>query len=135
MLASPPIKVDGLVIEAVYPTIETATRNRLRKDTGPLEPILSPLLLLQLKPRLGVAPIDLRPVEHVHDIGCPVLVIGGEDDQNTTVEDTKLIFAAAQDPKELWLLRRAGHVDFCRFAPSEYEARVAGFFHRAFDPR
>jgi uncharacterized protein len=36
LLATPPLKVDGLILEAVYPTIEIATRNWLQNYLGPL---------------------------------------------------------------------------------------------------
>ena len=85
LLASPPLDVEGVVLEAVYPSIEQAVGNRLRMRIGALGSMVTPLLLVQLRPRLGVAPADLRPVQHIGAIGCPVLVVGG------TSIDTRLL--------------------------------------------
>ena len=61
---------------------------------------------------------------------CPVLIIGGTVDQQTTVDDTQQLFEAASEPKELWLVRGAGHVDYLAVASSEYRRRVLEFFDR-----
>src|SRR6267378_766351 len=55
LLATPPLKVDALVLEEVYPTIEIATRNRMENYFGVFGRILTPVLLNQLQWRLGVS--------------------------------------------------------------------------------
>src|SRR6266700_7736055 len=45
LLATPPVKVDALVLEEVYPTIEIATRNRMENYLGVFGRILTPCLL------------------------------------------------------------------------------------------
>jgi hypothetical protein len=71
---------------------------------GRFGPLAAPLLLMQLRLRLGVAAAELKPVDHISSLRCPVLVIGGTDDQHTTAADTHLLFAAAAPPKELGLI-------------------------------
>lgn len=127
LLAAPPLRVDGAILEAVYPSIDRAVVNRLRIRVGALAEAAAPLLLLQLKPRLGSGRADLRPVDHVGQLQCPVLVIAGEADQHTTLADTQLLFAAAHQPKELWVVPQAGHVDYLEFAGTEYRSRVTKF--------
>jgi pimeloyl-ACP methyl ester carboxylesterase len=80
------------------------TVNRLRMRIGRFGPLAAPLLLMQLRLRLGVAAAELKPVDHISSLRCPVLVIGGTDDQHTTAADTHLLFAAAAPPKELGLI-------------------------------
>ena len=130
LLATPPLHVDALILEAVYPTIEKATANRLRMRFGSIGPLGVPLLLLQLRGRLGVSHDDLRPIEHIASVGCPVFVIGGAEDRHTTAEDTRSLFARAREPKELWLVSGAAHVDLHRARKEEYERRVLGFLER-----
>jgi fermentation-respiration switch protein FrsA (DUF1100 family) len=127
LLAMPPLKVDRLVLEAVYPSIEEATKNRLEKYLGRWGRFTAPLLLSQLSLRLGISASDLRPIDHIAQATCPVLIIGGESDRNTTAEETSRMFSHAQGPKELWLVPKAGHVDLHRAAPEQYEARVLKF--------
>jgi pimeloyl-ACP methyl ester carboxylesterase len=42
LLATPPLHVDALVLEEVYPTIEIATRNRMENYLGGVGRILTP---------------------------------------------------------------------------------------------
>lgn len=127
LLAIPPLKIDALVLEEVYPTIETATRNRLENYLGPLGRCTAPLLLNQLHARLGISPSDLRPVDHIKDANCPVYIICGEKDRNTRSTDTQMLFDEARSPKQLWSVPNAGHVDLHRAARQEYETRVLTF--------
>ena len=53
LLATPPLKVDALVLEEVNPTIEIATRNRMENYLGTFGRMLTPLLLNQ--PNGGLA--------------------------------------------------------------------------------
>jgi len=57
-------------------------------------------------------------------------VIAGTEDRHTTIVQSRRLFARAQAPKEMWEVPGAGHVDYHRAAPAEYEARVGGFLER-----
>src|SRR5437773_1658836 len=127
LLATPPLKVDALVLEAVYPTIEIATRNRMQNYLGAFGRMLTPLLLGQLQLRLGVSAAQLRPVDHIGYVECPVLVMSAEKDRNTRPDDMRMLFDRVRSPKQLWFLPNAGHVDLHRAAREEYETRVLAF--------
>jgi fermentation-respiration switch protein FrsA (DUF1100 family) len=127
LLATPPLKVDAMILEAVYPTIEVATKNRLQNYLGPIGKATAPLLLLQLQARVGVSPSDLRPIEHIANVSCPILLMNGEKDRNTRPDDARLLFSRAQSSKELWFVANAGHVDLHQAATAEYESRVLAF--------
>ena len=130
LLATPPLKVDGLILEAVYPTIEIATKHRLDNYLGPLGQLIAPLLLRQLQMRLGISANDLRPLDHIADVGCPVLIMSGEKDRNTRPEDTARLFSRARSLKQLWLVPNAGHVDLHKAVQAEYESRVIAFLEQ-----
>lgn len=134
LLASP-LGIDALVIESVYPDIESAINNRVAARLGPLSTIPASLLLMQLEPRLGIEKSQLRPIDHVSAIGCPVLVISGTEDLHTTAAETKRLFEAAREPKELWLVGGAAHVDLLTESPAEYQSRVKKFFGRNLQAR
>jgi uncharacterized protein len=129
LLASP-LGIDALVIESVYADIESAINNRVAARLGPLSAIPAWLLLMQLEPRLGIEKSQLRPIDHVPEIGCPVLVISGTEDLHTTAEETKRMYEAAQKPKELWLVDGAAHVDLLAAATTEYVSRVKRFLDK-----
>jgi len=127
LLATPPLKVDALILEEVYPTIETATRNRMENYLGGVGRVLTPARLNQLQWQLGVSASQLRPVDHIGDVQCPVFIISGEKDRNTRSADTRMLFEHARSPKQLWFVPNAGHVDLHRAAREEYEIRVLAF--------
>jgi len=130
LLATPPLKVDALVLEEVYPTIQIATRNRMENYLGAFGRILTPLLLNQLQWRLGVSASQLRPVDHIADAECPVLIMSGEKDRKTRPSDTQMLVERARSPKHVWFVPNAGHVDLHRTAREEYESRVLEFLKR-----
>jgi len=132
VLGAPPLPVDALVLEAVYPDIETAVGNRLRVRLGRLGPLLTPLLTWQLEARWGIDRRDLRPVDAIRRVRVPLLLVAGADDPRTTPADAARLFAAAAEPKQLWIVPAAAHEDFHRITPAEYELRVLDFLNHAF---
>jgi alpha-beta hydrolase superfamily lysophospholipase len=129
LLASP-LDIDALVLESVYPNIRDAVHNRVAAQLGPLSWIPASLLLAQLQPRLGVSPAQLRPIDHMTDIDCPVCVASGTADRHTTESETRAMFSAAPSPKQLWLVDGAAHVDLLENNPIQYEQQVLGFLGR-----
>ncbi|HEV8419254.1 MAG TPA: alpha/beta fold hydrolase [Candidatus Udaeobacter sp.] len=131
LLATPPLRIDALILEEVYPTIEIATRNRLENYVGVFGRALTPVLLSQLQWRLGVSPSDLRPVDHMENVDCPIFIISGEKDTNTRPIDTRMLVERARNPKEVWFVPNAAHVDLHRAARREYETRVLAFLAKS----
>jgi len=130
LLATPPLEVDAAVFEAVYPSIDRAVVNRLSMRVGPLASLAAPLLLLQMRPGLGIGASELRPADHIAKLHCPVLIVAGTLDRHTTVEDTQVLSDAAAQPKDLWLIPGAAHVDSLEFAGEDYRRRISTFFER-----
>src|SRR5262245_43434278 len=130
LLGRQPIGADAVVVEAVYPDIRTSLENRVRIRHGPLAPVLAPLLVVQLRPRLGVESNDLRPITGIAGLGAPVLVVAGQLDRHTTLAESEALFVAAAAPKELWVVAGAHHEDFLAKDPDGYRERVIGFLRR-----
>jgi fermentation-respiration switch protein FrsA (DUF1100 family) len=40
------------------------------------------------------------------------------------------MFDSAAEPKELWMVPKAKHVDLCRFEKAGYQSRILNFFAR-----
>jgi len=127
LLATPPLRVAGLVLEEVYPTIEIATRNRMENYLGGFGRFLTPALLNQFQWHLGVSVSQLRPVEHISDVECATLIMSGEKDRNTRPSDTRMLVERARSAPEVWFVPNAGHVDLHRAAREAYESRVLAF--------
>jgi pimeloyl-ACP methyl ester carboxylesterase len=130
-----PVAADALVLEAVYPTIEEAIADRVRIRLGPWSGWLYPLFTWQIGPRLGIRPADLRPIDRIGALRAPVLVIGGGADRHTTPEETRRLFAAAPQPKRLWIVPGAAHGDFQAASPAEYRRHVLDFLDWSLVPR
>lgn len=127
LLGPQPSGFDAVVLEAVYPRVKQAIENRIRIRLGPMAPMLAPLLLVQLQPRLGISVQDLEPIRSIGTLGAPVLIVAGAKDEHTTLAEAEELFAAASEPKELWVLPEAKHEDFLAADPLGYETRVVGF--------
>ncbi|WP_243488634.1 alpha/beta hydrolase [Massilia violaceinigra] len=127
VLSKPGRAIDALVIEAMYPTIEEAIGNRLRLYLGSAGGRLAPLLLWQVPLRLDLTLDQLRPIDAVGALACPTLVVGGEFDRHTSELETRRIYAAVPEPKQLWIVAGAAHTDFHGFEKHEYETRIGQF--------
>jgi len=130
LLAPQPSGLDAVVLEAVYPRIGRAVENRIRMWLGPLAPLLTPLLLVQLQPRLHISESDLEPIRSIGRLGAPVLVVAGSRDEHTTLAESQELFAAAGEPKQMWIVEGAKHQDLLRYDPNGYEEHVVEFLNR-----
>jgi fermentation-respiration switch protein FrsA (DUF1100 family) len=83
-----------------------------------------------LRPQLGITAADLRPIDRMSGLDVPVFIIAGTRDDHTTAQETRSIFAAAPQPKQLWWVPGAAHVDLYDFAGKEYESRILEYFAR-----
>jgi len=127
LLAQPPLVVDAMVVESCYPTIEQAIEDRMIVRFGKLGRLVPPLLTWQMEPRLGISVDDLRPIQQVPKLTVPKFFMAGEADPNTTLPESQALFAAAAEPKQLWIVPGARHEDLHHFAPQPYEKQVLAF--------
>jgi len=59
-----------------------------------------------------------------------LLLIHGEEDPYTSTEEVRAMFAAADEPKDLWVVPGAGHRNVDEVEPEAYKEKVIGFFDR-----
>jgi uncharacterized protein len=130
VLGNHPVTADALVLEAVYPTAEEAKADRIKLRLGPYAGWLYWLFTWQLEPRLGIRPDQLRPIDKIGAVKVPVFLIAGSEDPHPTLAESRRLFAAASAPKEFWAVPGAGHVNYHKYSPQEYETRVLDFFAR-----
>ena len=82
--------------------------------------------------RTGTDLDDLKPREDVPDLaGRPLLIIHGTADDNVPPGDSKENFAAAREPKELWLIDGAAHGATVEPGGPSASERVVSFFRDA----
>jgi uncharacterized protein len=120
-----------VICESVYDEMSHAVDRRMRRYTGVPGWLGASLMVPFAEQRLGLDIDDVKPVDHVGKLRCPIYIISGENDDRTSPEDTERLFQAAREPKELWMLEGAGHEDLYHCAG--YEEKVASFLRRHFD--
>jgi uncharacterized protein len=80
----------------------------------------------------GFSASTVAPADVVAQIAPrPLLLIHGEADSHTPPAQSKEIYAAAHEPKQLWLVPGAEHAGCYDTARDEYERRVSHFFREA----
>jgi pimeloyl-ACP methyl ester carboxylesterase len=103
----------------------------LRHPTDPF----SLLSLKMVEWRIGINADSLRPAARIALISPrPVFIIQGTADQDLSPRNSLENFAAAKQPKELWLVRGAGHGQTLQRAGSTYKQRIVAFFRKALHP-
>ena len=74
---------------------------------------------------------SVAPVRVIAKIApTPVLIIAGEGDRLIPADNGGNLYAAAQEPKELWIIPNADHGGTLAAAGDAYEERVGEFFDR-----
>ena len=129
-LATPSVPIDALVLESVFPDIASAISNRMRLIAGPVHRWLTPVFMAVGTALTGLRPRNLRPIDALTRYDGPVLILSGSEDRLTTASETRALYAAAPGPKDLWLVRGAGHVDLASAVGPDYEARILAFVDR-----
>lgn len=123
-----PLPADALVLQAVYPDIRHAVRNRIAAVAGTVPAYaLEPLLSFQAPLRYGVWPGGIAPVKAVRRYRGPLLVIGGGADRYTPPGETRALFAAAPGSKSLWLVDGFDHAQVSGMDTQGYRAKLTGF--------
>lgn len=130
LLGSVAFKADALVLESVYPSIEEAIENRVVTYLNSPGRLFVPFLSWQFESLVGVSTEDLKPIEHIAKVTSALFIIGGVEDQKTTIDQTRSLYNQAGKPKYLWEIEGAGHEDYYEFTPKEYEKKILLFFDK-----
>ncbi len=126
-LAGAHLGADAVVLESVFATLDQATRTRVQRWAGPASSALLAAFRRQAPQRLG-APVDsVAPVRSIPRLGAPVLIASGSRDPFTPEAETRALFAAAAEPRRLWIVEGAGHEDLFAEDPAGYRAHVLAF--------
>ena len=123
-----PLRADALILQAVYPDIRHAIRNRIASRTSrAISYLLEPFLSFQAPFRFGAWPSRLSPLNALQNYRGPVLVIGGEEDHSTPPDESRNMFVAVQGHKELWLVPTGDHAEICDLTDENYRRHIRAF--------
>jgi fermentation-respiration switch protein FrsA (DUF1100 family) len=135
LLGPEPLAVNALVLESVYPDIDSALSNRLRVNLGPVAgaiftPLLTSTFRLLLPPILRAAPGELRPIDRIGTVRAPVLIASGASDGYTPLSEARALFERAAEPKQFWAVDGAAHVDLEQYDVARYWRVVLPFLNK-----
>lgn len=127
LLAKPPLDVQALVLESIFPDIVSATKDRLEWVYGKPARLLWPLLTCQLKLRIGISTDELRPIERAAEIKTPKLFLAGTRDPRTKFSEAREMYARAAEPKAFFPVDGADHEDLHHYLGMRYEKLILDF--------
>ena len=134
-LAARELRVDGLVLEAVFPTLDAALSNRLESVfPAAVVPVLGWALKQMMPPILGVDAAAVRPIAGVAAFTAPVMILSGEEDPRTPIAEARMLFDAVSTRKQFWAVPGAGHVDLEQADTPAYWAHVMPFLQAVLQP-
>ena len=124
-------EVRAVITESAYSSVEDNITEGVRGLTG-LPPFpFAPLIVFFGQREAGVDIRSVRPVDVVGQISPrPLLLIHGELDGLILAENSRRLYAAAREPKELYILPDVGHGGFLQAAPKEYPRRILAFLEK-----
>ena len=73
---------------------------------------------------------EISPIQSVKNIYVPVFFIHGKNDTFIKYQYSEELYAAANEPKELWLIDDARHSNVHEVGKEEYEEKIVRFFEK-----
>ncbi len=124
-------RIKAVVAEASYPHLQDALEARFRFVVGRASKLIAHPVKWWAQKWMNFEPLDVSPINDIGRIGPrAVLIIQGQQDLLVRWQDGAALYAAAQEPREIWLLKRAGHAACLKDSPAEYAKRITEFFDR-----
>ncbi len=112
--------VKAAVIEAAFSGHASMMRAVLKRHwfTWPLYPVAPLFVNHSLDPIRYVTQISPRPLFFIH----------GDKDKIVPVEMSQELFNKAGEPKKIWIVPGAGHLEIRKMEGKQYEEAIASFF-------
>ena len=121
-------RISGVISESPFSQLDRAIDNHFRKIFGPVSPILSFPVRLIGERWIGASSRDISPITVIGQVGPrPILLIEDELDQICPPSETTSLIKMAHEPKEIWKVPGAGHIEAKVIEPEEYQRRILGF--------
>jgi uncharacterized protein len=125
-------RVAAVVADSSFATIRGVIQHAYSRYRMPVRPMLG-LASRVNRLRYGYAFDAVEPINAVAAIAPrPLLLIHGAEDSLIPVAHSEALYAAAGEPKELWVVPQSDHCGAYFVDRSAYVARVAEFFRHSF---
>jgi dipeptidyl aminopeptidase/acylaminoacyl peptidase len=132
IMAAPDLPVAAVVADAAYARLENPIGNRMRQGHYPLPRLGARLVVAAASARARTLLRDpLQRVARIAPRG--LLLIAPREDRLVDWTQSRELYEAAGEPKELMVVDGAAHSDAHAVAGSAYEQRVLAFLARHLD--
>jgi fermentation-respiration switch protein FrsA (DUF1100 family) len=116
-------EIKAVVADSAFPTLEEELH--MMVSVG----LIRQLVRFFAEKETGLDVNQVRPVDRIGSISLrPVFIIQGEVDTVIPTDSARRLYDAAGEPRTLWIVPRAGHLESMSMRPDEYERRVIVFF-------
>lgn len=126
-------RLEAIVIESSYSSLPDAVEDAFDDlSVFPRWPF-APLLIALAEQRVGV---EINQVDSARELSemqpRPLLIIHGQNDQLFPPDHAQRLYAAAHEPKTLWIIDTLGHDNPALNQGAIYQQRLLTFFESAF---
>jgi alpha-beta hydrolase superfamily lysophospholipase len=126
-------RIQAVAAEAPFANMREVSYDYAGLDVSPLlgKTLFRPASMMALssvRKEGGFDPSDVSPEKAVAARPLPVLLICGTSDHRIPCRHSERILKSAAGPKELWIVKGAGHAAALGHSPAEYEIRVVRLF-------
>lgn len=121
--------IEAVIVDSVFTTLAETI------NTAVPIPVLRPFIRPFAEAEAGISVDRVRPIDEISRIAPrPIFIIHGADDTAVPPDSGPRLYAAAGEPKALWIIAGARHVGGYRLDPATYETRVIAFLADAVAP-
>ena len=125
-------RVRAVCADSAFADPVALLEERIRHQFRLPPPVLADPVMALMARRTRARLAEFRPVTAVARLAPrPLLLIHGDADASVSVEHGHRLYAAAGDPRDLWVLPGVGHVGGYFANRTAYVERVIDFFDRA----
>ncbi len=128
-------QIAAVVADSAYATFLDAARYSFQVVTRLPHYPIAPIAMAWAKWIVNVDANRMRPIDDIGRIARPILITHGALDQIVPVRHAHTLFKAAQEPKDLWIVPGAHHVEARDIDPDGYFERVESFLGEALSGR
>lgn len=124
-------QVSAVVAQSAYTSLEDNMADSFARFTG-LPPMpFAPLVIFFGEREAGADIAQVRPVDEIASLSPrPILLVHGALDKLVPVSNARALYAAAREPKEIYIVDDAGHWGLAQADPAEYQRRLIEFLDR-----
>ncbi len=119
-----------LVLESSYYSFKQVAKQWMWEHSKiPYFPFVA-LLILWQEHKLGQKVESFALNQTAPKITCPVLMIQGEEDALTPIEEAQKTYKLLAGPKEFWAVPQARHLSCYKVAEQQYIEKITAFFDK-----